>query len=167
MTKEQMQQMDDVDLVNRMLADFLYSLEKSQKKTKDYLREIADKEGLYGDVGEEKNREILLKYFNNYQFEDETDAKATLYSFLNQVPILNIKYAKLNNVLRDFNKKYRITATIDKNLVMTIKDEYSYLPLLKDYLDLVENGTLEEMDEFERKYFRDDDIILPGEKNDK
>jgi hypothetical protein len=39
-------------------------------------------EDLHGDIGWEKDREILLKYFNGYKFESEEAAKRLMYAFM-------------------------------------------------------------------------------------
>ena len=163
MTKEQIRDLDDLDLLNRSLIDWLDILEQSKKKTNEYLQDIAVKEGLHGKISKEKNREILLKYFNNYRFDNETDAKATMYAFLGDVPVLGIKYAKIENVLKDFNREFKFNAKIDENLVMTIKDEYDFIPVLQDYFDLILHGTDKQIKDFEEKYFKKDDYI-PGGK---
>ena len=41
---------------------------------RDYLEKIQNSEGLHGKVGEEKEREILIKYFNSYTFGSREEA---------------------------------------------------------------------------------------------
>lgn len=93
------------------------------KTTYDYLQKIAIMEDLHGDIGWEKDREILLKYFNGYKFESEEAAKRLMYAFMGKQPVLAWKYMKMYRIVDDFNGYYRFNAQIDDNIKMTIKDE--------------------------------------------
>lgn len=129
---ERMEDIREIERLKKERSIILCFLENKQypnepseniKTTYEYLQKIALMENLHGDIGWEKNREILFKYFNGYKFEDEEAVKRLMYAFMGKQPVLAWKYMKIYKVVDDFNGYYRFHAHIDDDLTMTIKDE--------------------------------------------
>ena len=96
------------------------------KNLNEYIKNILQEEKIIGEVSPEENRRILLKYFNEYQFENEDELNRFLIAFSGK------------NSIDRFNFIYDFYARVDSNLVMRIDDEGYYIPSLQPYHSLLD-----------------------------